>query len=363
LTFLLYLRTARFYRKRFYCQDLACNIVQPKARPRSDMKIPITSETGLRIVKTRTVLAAFGAVVVTLVSPLTGALAQAQVGLGKVDWPVRLRQDLDRAGQVEWRLRGAAGNSCPVSAPDIGVVIDDPRDYAAADRPLLKQLVAMDDEAAFAGVAKGGPADLAGVRQGDALIAINGRNTRELGAEREKGETASTALARHLRTALAAGPTDLSIRREGQAFALRIAPVVHCGIRVILQSSGGIDAHSDGRNVAVSTGLVTFAQTDAQLALAAAHEFGHAIARHGKPKGLNERRHMEDEADLIGIRLTLCAGYDAEDAMVLFSRLGKRDILPLLRAPTHRSFSARIDRIKQGLAGFTCGMNWLAGSN
>ena len=90
---------------------------------------------------------------------------------------------------------------------------------------------------------------------------------------------------------------------------------MHCGIRVILQSSGGIDAHSDGRNVAVSTGLVTFAQTDAQLALAAAHEFGHAIARHGKPKGLNERRHMEDEADLIGIRLAVCAGYDANDAM------------------------------------------------
>ncbi|MCY1670489.1 M48 family metalloprotease [Novosphingobium sp. SL115] len=310
------------------------------------------------------VLKVFGAVVATLFCGFApgAVLAAASDAPPVVQWPVRLRQDLDRGGQIEWRLRRAAGESCAVSTPDIGVVIDDPRDYAAADRPLLRQALAMDQDPVFAGVAMGSPAQQAGLQQGDTLMTINGRSARELGDSRDKGETASTAVARHLRTALADGATDLAIRRGEQSVALRIAPVVHCGIRVILQARQGIDAHSDGRNVAVSTGLVTFAQTDAQLALAIAHEFGHAIARHGKPKGLKERRRMEDEADLIGIRLTTCAGYDAEQAMVLFSRLGKRDVLSWLRAPTHRSFGARIDHMRRGLNGFVCGNDWLAGS-
>lgn len=317
-----------------------------------------TTRTGLRIVTFSHVLKALGSAVVAFVGPAGAVMAQT---VETAEWPVRLRQDLARAGQVEWRLRSAASQSCPVAAPDIGVVIDDPRDYAASDRPALKQALGMDQDPVLAGVATGGPAGLAGLQQGDALMAVNGVAARSFGADRAKGETASTATERHLRGALGTGPVNLSVRRGDRTFDAQVTPVLHCGIRVILQTAGKIDAHSDGRNVAVSSGLVTFAQTDAQLALAIAHEFGHAMAGHGKPTGMQDRRRMEDEADLVGIRLTVCAGYDPQQALELFTRLGRRDVLSWLRAPTHRSFGARIERMQNGLEGFTCGQGWLSG--
>ena len=75
-----------------------------------------------------------------LAVPMPAALLLAQAG---PPWPVRVRDDMIRLGSIEWRLRTAARASCPRTAPDIGVTIDDRRAYDRRDWPLLERTVGL----------------------------------------------------------------------------------------------------------------------------------------------------------------------------------------------------------------------------
>ncbi len=272
--------------------------------------------------------------------------AQAATDVARDVWPVLLRRDLARVGHVEWRLRRAAGAACPVQAPDVGVVLDDRGAYQKRDWPLLAATVKMDEHPVVASVAPGSPADRAGVRAGDEVLALDGVSAETIIARRPAGTVVADALLDEIARTAPDKAVVFDLRRAGAVLQFSVVPVRHCAVRLVLFTDRSIEAHSDTRNVAISTGMLAFARTDDELALAAGHEIAHVINgdRRGAPAKV--RRGMEDAADALGLRLMECAGYARATGITLFERLGSRDWLGFLRARTHRSWKARTQSLQ-----------------
>jgi predicted Zn-dependent protease len=91
-----------------------------------------------------------------------------------------------------------------------------------------------------------------------------------------------------------------------------------------------------GGKVAVFTGLLPVATTDAQLATVMAHEVAHALAHHTSERlarhkegsgfldllvGKAHDREQESEADHVGLFLMTFAGYDPEQAVIFWERM------------------------------------------
>lgn len=267
----------------------------------------------------------------------------------EVVWPVRLRQNLDRVGQLQWRLRQASNGRCAKTVTDIGAGFDHRGAYASRHWPLLAETLGMAANPVLVGVAPGSPASKAGVASGDTVVSIGSALSAEISATRRVGESEAEVFDRWVEQSPVGKPLNIEVLRGTRTEKLTILPISQCAIKVVFKTDAKIDAYSDGKNVAVTTGLIEFSANDDELALAIAHEFGHAIARHSGKVGLTERRAREDAADAIGIRLVACAGFDPQKAMMLYSRLARRDMLGFLRAPTHRKYSARIELMSQAL--------------
>lgn len=280
-----------------------------------------------------------------------GGTAQAATDLA---WPVRLRQDMARIAQQEWQLRQAAGALCPTSARDSGMLFDDRRAYADSDWPLLARTLGMGARPVIAAIATDGPADRAGLQLGDEVVAIAGQPVEAIATRRKAGALVGEALLDEIAETPGDEPIAFDVLRAGKLQHLQVRPVRHCAARLVLVTDRGVDAHSDARNVAISTGLVTFARSDDEIALAAGHELAHIILRHRKGGGISARRSMEDDADSLGLRLMHCAGYDPAKGLGLFQRLGKGDWLGFLRAPTHRSFAKRVARLQAEVPDLAC---------
>lgn len=271
----------------------------------------------------------------------------ARAHANDLEWPVRLRHDMARLVQIEWHLRSASGSSCARQGADVGVVFDDRRAYDRRDWSLLHDILQMDEVPVVAAVAKGGPADAAGLRAGDEVLSIGGVPVEDIAATRKAGNLVAEALLAEIAEHAPGVPLAIEIRRGAAPFRLQLSPVRHCAARLVLVTDRSVNAYSDQSNVAITTGLVSFARTDDELALAAGHELAHIIHGDRKGGGISARRRMEDLADERGLRLLECAGYDGTAALDLFKRLGARDWLGFLRAPTHRSFAKRVERLRQ----------------
>ncbi len=282
---------------------------------------------------------------------IAGLILSATVSLAfaqDVPWPVRVRQDLGRVGAMQWKLRSAAGDRCALTLTDIGAVFDHRQAYDPRDWAVLQSAVGMSGDAVLAGVSQGSPVARAGLVPGDVIVSIANEPAADIAARKRREDSVADALDRYVGNQPADRPIVLVVARTDGQHTVSVTPVRHCGVRLILEIDRKVDAHSDGRDVAVTSGLLAYAATEDEFAMAAAHEFGHAIGRHTAQSPV-PRRQREDEADVTGIRLVACAGFDTTKAMMLYRRLARGDILAFLRAPTHRKYSARIALMSDAL--------------
>jgi hypothetical protein len=312
---------------------------------------------------TKCISASRSAIVALLVAtaaamPLPRPAVAAQA---TADWPVRMRHDIALLGRIEWRLREAGGQACSTKGADIGVSIDDRRAYDRRDWPLLERSVGLRDTPMLVDVAPDSPAARAGLHVGDEILAVNGENVDAIVHRRTAGALVADVLLEEIAAADADALLRLSIRRDGRAMDVAVLPVRHCAARLVLVTDRGVDAHSDARNVAISSGLLALASNDDEIALAAGHELAHIILGHRKGGGISARRRMEDDADSLGLRLMHCAGYDPVRGLGLFRQLGKGDWLGFLRAPTHRSFAKRVVRLEAEVPALSCPVGVIAG--
>ncbi|HTU12689.1 MAG TPA: M48 family metallopeptidase [Allosphingosinicella sp.] len=281
-------------------------------------------------------------------------------------------QALDlRVAAIGHRLATANLDWCVDQAWLPGFVIHDLSQYGAGDRPAAIRAFGLDAGPGVLTLVPGGPADRAGLRAGDILLAFDGRpvprGTPGRGGSFDQMELILAALD----AALADGRVALEVRRGAGRQIVAVAAARGCATRFQLVPGGRMNAQADGRYVQVTIALAQYAAEEGALAAVLAHEFAHNVLRHrvrlnqaGVRRGLLESfgnnarriRETEIEADRLSVYLMERAGYDPEDAVRFWSRFGRRG-LNFLGSPTHpnwrlrvQSFEAEIVKIRQARA-------------
>lgn len=266
--------------------------------------------------------------------------------------------DLDqRVARVAWRLSEANAALCPTVRLSAGWGLHSARQYSPELRPHAEARFGLrGDLPGIVAAPSGSPAEAAGLRAGDLVLAVNATSL-------SPGETAGPArwegLEANIRTldaALAQGPATLVIERDGQPLDLKVEPRRACGYEAQLDPSDELNARADGKRLFISTALAGFAQSDDELAVILGHELAHHVLGHrpwsetgGAARRANEgvwqaeggRGGAEQQADRVGLYLAARAGYDPAVAAPFWRRFGESNWRVRFPQIGHASAGAR----------------------
>jgi len=262
-----------------------------------------------------------------------------------------LQQQDQRLLQISNAIMAANAALCDRTMPNLGVALQSTDQYPAGAAPPFAAPVA------FAAVIPGSAAAQAGIAPDDGLVTIDGRAITKLPAlsAAPLRDSAFAVVAQHP----AGAPLVLGVVHgtEHREVTLHASP--ECRVLVEVLADKGSTAHSDGRVIQFSYGLVTRAD-DRQLAAMFAHELGHVVLHHrerlsaaGVKKGLlgaigRDRRlnlQAEAEADRMSVYLLANAGIDPRSGPGLWrSDLGRR------LSAGHQSGTERAKLMEQEIA-------------
>ena len=189
-------------------------------------------------------------------------------------------------------------------------------------------------------VAEGSPASRAGLRPGDRLLGIGGSGI----------GTGKRAMAR-ARAPEDETPVEFALRRDGAERRLTLVPARVCDYPAELVQDDKVNAFADGERMAITSGMLRFAEDDGELALIIGHELAHNTRGHIDAKtgnmivggllgaaasvliGVNVTdlgmqagagafsQEFEAEADYVGVYHAARAGFDVARAASFWRRL------------------------------------------
>ncbi|MDF7775426.1 M48 family metalloprotease [Sphingomonas sp. AOB5] len=282
-----------------------------------------------------------------------------------------LREPDYRVATIGYRIATASPALCPAQAPVSGLIFHHLADYEAADRPAMAAQ-GLDRGPGILAVVAGSQADLAGLRAGDVLLAVNGLPFASATAiaavrDRRKGRAQTDAIETQFQDQLARAPaTSLAVLRGSETLSLTLAPRTGCLFRIRLAYSDQQRAVAAYPYVLLTSAILDLVRNDDELAFLIAHEMAHIALNHsarlreaGVPKpgamargfGKNGTlvRQTEDEADQLGGRLMMAAGFDLPRGVMVLPRLGTTvTFFGLFQ--THADDADRIRRMRE-LAG------------
>lgn len=267
-------------------------------------------------------------------------------------WPVQLRAKVAQVNEIGFRLRRAVlPAACRNTSPALGAEFDHISNYSENARPAIRTMLGLTDQPQVAAVAQASPAAMAGLAQGDEILAIGTLATTDIPVNREDRRTKSDIVHDEIVGALSRGPARLTVRRAGTDMTVMVTPLILCTAHANVTTTRGLNAHEGEFEIAVSTGLIDFMRNADELALILSHEFSHSFLDHGKARNIAQRRSMERQADLVGATIAQCAGFDILTASAFWPRFGARDPFAFLRSPSHERPSTRARNIVASLAG------------
>lgn len=253
----------------------------------------------------------------------------------------RLMEMDRRLLSVGHRLLVANAAQCARTGWLSGVQLSTASQFAPESRLAVAAALGLGDHPVVTAVADQAAARRSGLAEGDAVLAVDG-----IAMVADRGEGPATAeFAEQAMEDLARGFADgsavVDIRRGNQHLRLVVAADHGCDSRFVVKISRAISAGTDGRAVAVSSGLLDFA-TDTELAALAGHELAHIVLDDlvGRPHG-GKHRIREDEADALGLVLAARAGYGVDGTASFWRRFGERDIWAPFRSRSHSAPAKR----------------------
>jgi hypothetical protein len=280
---------------------------------------------------------------------------------------VQALQAQDQAVEaVGYRLATANADLCIGAKPNPGFLVQTIDQYREVYRPAAVQILGLGEWPGITSVAPGSPAEAAGLRAGDALMAINGTPFPRGVPPRGPGFARTDAAQQLVADGFARGIARLSVLRGGQALTVEVRAVPACPADYEVVTDNQLNSEADGARIQISSRMVVLAKTDDELAMVLAHELAHNVLRHrvrldalhvsrgllgqfGRNAALIRR--TESEADRLGIYLLARAGYAPEVAMDFWRRL--RSAASTFGDATHpgwkdrlSSLQAEADRIK-----------------
>jgi len=287
------------------------------------------------------------------------SLAGAQVAAAPdpADTSLLAMRGLDqRVAAIGFRLATGGRALCASLENLPGFAVHDLSQYGAGFRPAAIRAFGLDVGPGVLALVPGGPAEQAGLRLDDVLLALDGRALPHGDPGRDRSFDRMAQILDALDVAFADGSAEIEIRRGASRLTLHVGTRPGCKSRFQLIPSGRLNAEADGRYVQVTTAIASYVADDAELAAVLAHEFAHNILGHRVrldaarvSRGLfsnfgrnAERiRETEIEADRYSIYLLDRAGYDPEAAVRFWTRFGQRG-LNFLGSPTHPNWRRRI---------------------
>ncbi len=251
-------------------------------------------------------------------------------------------------------MRAAGAPVCARKVLSPGILLDNREAYDTALWPSLETRLGLSAAPQIAAVATGGPADRAGLREGDTLLAIDGHPSQSLVRSAQDLPLLADHLLDYLETLASDHDPVLTIARGTARIEVPLHRQAICLGRVSLESRDGFGAHSDSSRVAIRTGTLQYLANDDELAVLLGHELGHVLTDDPAPSSLSERRRLERRADLDGAALAKCAGFDPVSGAAFWRRLRKRPFGWLSIDVTHGSLEDRAERIEAFAATVTC---------
>lgn len=236
-----------------------------------------------------------------------------------------------RVATVAYRLSTTNAPLCArLLTPALGFTLHGIEQYAPADRVAAARIFALGENVGVMGVVSGSPAERAGLRAGDQLVSVNGR---DLGIH-VQGDTPTRAsvdtVQRLLVDAMRRGAVSLRVTAGEKTRDVQFAAAQGCPSTVELIPGAALNAWADGGRVMVSEGLLDKCLTDDDLALVIGHELAHNLLHHRRrlaAEGIVANsllpmtgaasqaiRDTEEEADRTGVALATAAGYDLAGA-------------------------------------------------
>lgn len=284
-------------------------------------------------------------------SPASAAGAQPEAVAGFL----ALQAEDQRIADVSWRLASANANLalCPRHMNSIGISVHDAAQYAPRYRKVAMASFGFSDGyPAILAVAKGAPADHAGLLVGDRIVAIDGVAvpTAVVPARARESYKAIEAVMTRLESLPADRAINFDLLRGQTRTSVRVRPVTTCLGRVEVVPGDKINAGSNGLVVQIYGKLASWARNDDELAIVIAHEMAHNILDHNariEREGIGtgilaslgsdgrKMRDMEREADRYGLYLVKGAGYDYTLAGAFWGRLSGTSGLGAIWATTH----------------------------
>lgn len=256
-----------------------------------------------------------------------------------------LLDDQARLFRVAWPILARGAPLCGERVrPALGARFASRADFAKEFREAAEKLLGVGEEPSVVQVAEGSPAQRAGLRERDVVVALDGRPA-------PRGEGAGRKLVEAIAEAAKAGRAPLlQVRRAGVEHTVAIAAEPVCDYPVVLHPADAINAFADGRQVAVMRGMLRFARDDLELAVVIGHELAHNSMKHiekqtgnvllgtildilaaargvntqgafGNLAGLVFSKEFEAEADYVGLYFVARAGFDVSRAPNFWRRM------------------------------------------
>jgi hypothetical protein len=243
-----------------------------------------------------------------------------------------------RVAAVAYRLAVGNRGLCSKLSPWFGFVVHDLRQYAPEYREALKRIYGFESGPVIESVMANGPAERAGAKPGDRVVAIDGEAlaTRPLRANESADYSDMDDLLSRLDRAGRQGSLRLTVERAGKQIAYDVAGEPGCTSFVQLETAKSANASADGIMISIGLEAAVAARTEDELAVSIAHEMAHNILDHRlaldrahvsrgllRNFGRNAReiRKTEDEADLLGLYLMARAGFDITIAPAYWERI------------------------------------------
>lgn len=250
----------------------------------------------------------------------------------------RLRERLDRVA-LPMRAQNAA--LCPKTQFDFGIQTHSLKSYSKALRPAAARDIGARDTPTIIYVRAGSAADKAGVTPSDAII---NADAKPLPADHKS-----------LQAKFKDGERSVLIRNTaGVVRSVDVEPVSVCGYPVRLQLSTAVNAYANGRKVTITSGLMDFTKSDAELALIIGHELAHNTMGHIRKVTTNfilsggatrYTRPFELESDYVGLYYTARAGFELDDVEDIWRRMALLNPRSVARAKTHPTYPDRFLRM------------------
>lgn len=263
-----------------------------------------------------------------------------------------MQQDDARLQSLGWRLATANARYCSDVRPAIGLLLQDAMNYGTPDA--ARAAIGIDEtravgDIAVQAVAKGSPADLAGLASNQQIAAIDGTRMADLPGARTGDYARLAAVHRLIDTALARNG-KVTIAIAGREEPATIAGVPACASTFAMQTDGR-SAQADGQRVLIGQSFASSRRPadvldDPELAVAIAHELAHVILRHGArlDRGGNDPARTlaaEREADRLAVWLLANAGFDPAAGPRLMRGWGRRYDPAFHASGTHDAWEAR----------------------